>query len=90
MVVVNRDQQFLDDVLSLKTYILGELNVKEVTVSQDKAKYGVVLKAEPNFKLLGKRLKGDQKKVADYLKVGGFCECNAVHRTKSARPSWRS
>uniref|UniRef100_A0A914RMW5 Uncharacterized protein n=1 Tax=Parascaris equorum TaxID=6256 RepID=A0A914RMW5_PAREQ len=39
-----------------------------MTVSQDKAKYGVHLKAEPNFRLLGARLKGDQKKVADYLK----------------------
>ncbi|CAD5218660.1 unnamed protein product [Bursaphelenchus okinawaensis] len=68
VVVVNRSQQFLDDVLSLKTYIQSELNLKEVTVSQDKSKYGVQLKAEPNFKLLGKRLKGDQKKVAEYLK----------------------
>uniref|UniRef100_A0A915BL74 Isoleucine--tRNA ligase, cytoplasmic n=2 Tax=Parascaris univalens TaxID=6257 RepID=A0A915BL74_PARUN len=68
MVVINRDGQFLDDLLSLQTYVLSELNVRKMTVSQDKAKYGVHLKAEPNFRLLGARLKGDQKKVADYLK----------------------
>ncbi|KAI6238191.1 Isoleucyl-tRNA synthetase [Aphelenchoides fujianensis] len=66
--VVNRDPQFLQDVESLQQYLLSELNVKKLIVSQDKAKYGVQLKATPNFKLLGARLKGDQKKVADYLK----------------------
>lgn len=72
MVVINRDGQFLDDLVSLQTYILSELNVRKMTVSQDKAKYGVHLKAEPNFRLLGARLKSDQKKVADYLKVHVF------------------
>lgn len=69
MVVINRDSQFLEDLVSLEAYILSELNIRKMTVSQDKAKYGVHLKAEPNFRLLGARLKGDQKKVADYLKV---------------------
>ncbi|KAK0426729.1 hypothetical protein QR680_009868 [Steinernema hermaphroditum] len=68
VVVINRDQQFLDDVVSLEQYILSECNVKKLTVSQDKEKYGVELKAEPNFRVLGARLKGDQKKVGIYLK----------------------
>lgn len=68
MIVINRDSQFLEDVQSLEPYVLLELNVRKLTVSQDKHKYGISLKAEPNFKLLGARLKGDQKKVADYLK----------------------
>lgn len=68
MVVINRDSQFLEDVKSLEPYILLELNVRQLTVSQDKHKYGITLKAEPNFKILGARLKGEQKKVADYLK----------------------
>lgn len=67
--VINRDPEFLEDVKSLEYYLLTELNVKLVTFSQDKEKYGVHLKAEPNFRLLGARLKGDQKKVTDYLKV---------------------
>ncbi|CAJ0936945.1 unnamed protein product, partial [Mesorhabditis belari] len=68
MIVINRDAQFLDDVDDLSHYILSELNVRKLVVSSDKEKYGVRLKAEPNFRLLGARLKGDQKKVAEYLK----------------------
>lgn len=63
VVVIHRDQKILDDVLRLETYIREELNVKEVTVSTDKAKYGVALTANINFKALGARLKGDVKKV---------------------------
>ncbi|KAH7729468.1 isoleucyl-tRNA synthetase [Aphelenchoides avenae] len=68
MVVIHRDQEFLDDLKSLESYILLELNVKHMTLSQDKEKYGVRFKAEPDFKRLGSRLKKDQKVVADYLK----------------------
>lgn len=67
--MINRDKQFLDDVLSLQHYILTEVNVRQLSVTQDKAKFGVQLKAEPNFRLLGARLKSDQKIVTDYLKV---------------------
>uniref|UniRef100_A0A915PQN9 Isoleucine--tRNA ligase, cytoplasmic n=1 Tax=Setaria digitata TaxID=48799 RepID=A0A915PQN9_9BILA len=68
MFVIRREEQFLDDVVSLQNYILSEVNVRMLTVSHDKQKYNVHLKAEPNFRLLGARLKGDQKKVVDYLK----------------------
>lgn len=68
MIVINRDSQFLADVESLDHYILSELNVRKLTISQDKDKYGVSLKADINFRALGARLKGDQKKVAEYLK----------------------
>ncbi|VDP12826.1 unnamed protein product [Onchocerca flexuosa] len=68
MIVINREKQFLDDVLSLQNYIITEVNVRMLTVSHNKEKYGVYLKAEPNFRLLGSRLKNDQKKVVDYLK----------------------
>ncbi|KAJ1367288.1 Isoleucine--tRNA ligase, cytoplasmic [Parelaphostrongylus tenuis] len=68
MIVVNRDGQFLDDLKSLEHYILSEVNVRQLTVSSDKDKYGISLKAEPNFRLLGTRLKADQKVVVDYLK----------------------
>jgi len=67
LVVVNRNQQYLDDVKSLEPYVLSELNVKKLTISQDKSKYGVSLKAIPNQKLLGLRLKNDRSKVTKYL-----------------------
>ncbi|XP_063592929.1 isoleucine--tRNA ligase, cytoplasmic-like [Penaeus indicus] len=63
VVVIHKDQQILDDVLRLEKYIKEELNVKAVTTSTDKQKYGVALRADMNFKLLGARLKGDVKKV---------------------------
>uniref|UniRef100_A0A914VF94 Isoleucine--tRNA ligase, cytoplasmic n=1 Tax=Plectus sambesii TaxID=2011161 RepID=A0A914VF94_9BILA len=68
VVVIQRDTQFLDDVKSLEPYLLDEVNVRKLTLSDEKEKWGVKLKAEPNFRALGARLKGDQKKVADYLK----------------------
>ncbi|KJH52808.1 Anticodon-binding domain protein [Dictyocaulus viviparus] len=68
IIVVNRNSQFLEDVKSLEQYILSEVNVRQLTISQDKKKYGIMLKADPNFRALGARLKGDQKKVVDYLK----------------------
>lgn len=63
VVVIHKDKQILDDVLRLESYIKEELNVKTVTTSTDKEKYGVALKADMNFKVLGARLKGDVKKV---------------------------
>ncbi|VDM54204.1 unnamed protein product [Angiostrongylus costaricensis] len=69
MIVVNRESQFLDDLKSLEHYILSEVNVRQLTVSNDKDKYGITLKAEPNFRLLGAKLKADQKVVVDYLKT---------------------
>ena len=36
IVVINKDQQVLDDVLSLRDYILDELNVKKLTLSTKK------------------------------------------------------
>ncbi|PIO57686.1 hypothetical protein TELCIR_20894, partial [Teladorsagia circumcincta] len=69
MIVVNRDEQFLEDLKSLEHYILSEVNIRQLTVSQDKHKYGITLKADPNFRILGARLKADQKKVVDYLKT---------------------
>ncbi|TMS39182.1 hypothetical protein L596_005750 [Steinernema carpocapsae] len=68
VVVINRCPQFVADVVSLEEYIMNECNVKKITVSSDKELYGVELKCEPNFKILGKRLRGDQQKVVKYLK----------------------
>jgi isoleucyl-tRNA synthetase len=63
------EDEFLSDVQALSSYIKEELNVRELTTSRDKAKYGVCLRAEPDFKVLGARLKGDLKKVMASVKV---------------------
>ena len=46
-----------------------ELNVKCVTVSQDKEKYGVRFKADPDFRNLGERLKEALKAVEQGCKT---------------------
>ena len=56
--VIHKDADYLRRVGSLKEYVREEVNVKEVTFTQDKKKYGAMVKAEPDHLLLGKRLKG--------------------------------
>lgn len=68
VVVIHQDINILNDVVSLKSYVLEELNVKELTVTTDKKKYGVTLRAEPDHKILGARLKGDFKAVTTAIK----------------------
>ena len=68
VVVIHKDQECLDDIRSLEKFILEELNVRSVTLSSDKASYGVTLRAEPDHKTLGFRLKGDFKPVMAEIK----------------------
>lgn len=68
VVVIHKDLQCLDDIRSLENYILEELNIKSVTLSSDKASYGVTLRAEPDHKTLGLRLKGAFKPVMAEIK----------------------
>lgn len=83
LVVINRDPQYLEDVRSLQAYVLAEANVAKVILSADRHSYGVQLRADPDFRVLGARLKvrfvglknnilffqGDLKAVTAYLKV---------------------
>ena len=48
-------------------YVLQELNVRELTLATEDSQYGVRLQGEPDNERLGKRLKGEFKKVSqDY------------------------
>lgn len=47
---------------------MQELNVRQVTLSTNKDKYGVRLRAEPDHMVLGKRLKGAFKLVMAAIK----------------------
>ena len=44
-----------------------ELNVRELTLATEDSRYGVRLQGEPDNERLGKRLKGEFKKVCDWL-----------------------
>jgi len=61
LTVIHKDQQYRKDVDSLKSYILEELNVREVVTTPDDTTVG--LTAKPDFKSLGTRLKKDLPKV---------------------------
>lgn len=49
-------------------FVFQELNVRQLTLSTDKDKYGIRLRAEPDHMVLGKRLKGAFKAVTASIK----------------------
>ncbi|XP_075235221.1 isoleucyl-tRNA synthetase [Lycorma delicatula] len=68
VVVILNNEESIADVVSLQGYILEELNVRKVTITADKLKYGVSLRAEPDHKTLGARLKSAFKPVMAAIK----------------------
>ena len=68
VVVISRNQSVLDDVLTLDNYITSELNVKKLTVTTEREAYGVQLKALPDIKALGMRLKNQSKSIIAAIK----------------------
>uniref|UniRef100_A0A8C1VKT8 isoleucine--tRNA ligase n=1 Tax=Cyprinus carpio TaxID=7962 RepID=A0A8C1VKT8_CYPCA len=58
VLVIHQDPEVLRDIQSLQKYILEELNVRQLTLSTDKEKFSIRLRAEPDHMVLGKRLKG--------------------------------
>ncbi|XP_064473466.1 isoleucine--tRNA ligase, cytoplasmic-like [Ornithodoros turicata] len=68
LIVIHKEQLYLDDVASLKQYVLEELNIKDLTLTTEKEKYGVLMKAEPDIKALGLRLRGESKKVGQAIR----------------------
>jgi len=54
---IHSDPQFLEDVRGLEKYIVEELNVIELVVTDDEEKYGVHYSALPDVKNLGMKFK---------------------------------
>lgn len=67
LVVIHPDQQYLDDIKSLETYICEELNVRDLVLSRDEDKYNVQYSVGADFAILGKKLKKDAVKVKKAL-----------------------
>ncbi|XP_077291479.1 isoleucyl-tRNA synthetase [Arctopsyche grandis] len=78
LVIIHQDPNYLSDILSLEKYVLEEMNVRKITVSTDKVKYGISLRAEPDHKTLGARLKGDFKAVTQAIKALSDDQVQAV------------
>jgi hypothetical protein len=64
MVVFHTSQAYLDSLKPLEGFILTELNIKTLVLRSDMSD-GVQVRAVPDWKRLGKTLRGDMKKVAD-------------------------
>lgn len=67
LVVIHSEQQYLDDVKSLETYISEELNIQEIVLSSDEKKYNVQYSVSADWPTLGKKLKKDAQKVKKAL-----------------------
>jgi isoleucyl-tRNA synthetase len=63
LIILHSDPGYKKDVESLQNYILAELNVRTLVITDDEAKYGVEYTAVADWPVLGKKLKGDAKKV---------------------------
>uniref|UniRef100_A0A3Q3AFX2 isoleucine--tRNA ligase n=1 Tax=Kryptolebias marmoratus TaxID=37003 RepID=A0A3Q3AFX2_KRYMA len=83
VVVIHQDPEALKDIQSLQKYILEELNVRQLTLSTDKDKYGIRLRAEPDHMVLGKRLKGGFKAVTASIKELTNEQLEAFQKTGS-------
>uniref|UniRef100_A0A8C6WT53 Isoleucine--tRNA ligase, cytoplasmic n=1 Tax=Neogobius melanostomus TaxID=47308 RepID=A0A8C6WT53_9GOBI len=81
VVVIHQDPEALKDIQSLQKYILEELNVRQLTLSTDKDRYGIRLRAEPDHMVLGKRLKGAFKSVTASIKSLSNEQLEAFQKT---------
>lgn len=68
VIVIHKNEQYLKDIQSLEPFVLGELNARQLITCADKTRYGVKMRAEPDHKTLGLRLKGDFKAVMAAIK----------------------
>lgn len=67
LVVIHNDPQYLDDVKSLQRYITEELNLRDLVLSGDEAKYNVQLSVTADWAVLGKKLRKDLARVKEAL-----------------------
>ncbi|MCJ1435311.1 isoleucine--tRNA ligase [Xylographa pallens] len=67
LIVIHPQEQYLDDVRSLESYICEELNVHELVLSSDEKMYNVEYSVTADWPTLGKKLKKDAQKVKQAL-----------------------
>lgn len=63
LIVIHSDETYLEDVKSLEGYITEELNVRDLILSSDEAKYNVQYSVSADWPVLGKKLKKDVQRV---------------------------
>lgn len=67
LVVIHHDNQYLEDVKSLESYITEELNIRDLVLTGDEAKYNVQYSVTADWPVLGKKLKKDIARVKKAL-----------------------
>jgi isoleucyl-tRNA synthetase len=67
LVVIHPDPVYLEDIQSLEGYITEELNIRDLILSSDEAKYNVQYSVSADWPVLGKKLKKDVQKVKKAL-----------------------
>lgn len=67
LVIIHPDPVYLEDVKSLEGYIIEELNIRDLVLSSDEAKYNVQYSVSADWPILGKKLKKDVQKVKKAL-----------------------
>lgn len=77
LVLFHHDQQYLDDVRSLESYVKSELNVSEIVYTSDEAAIGIKYKANADWPVLGRKLRKDLGKVKSQLPKMTSSECKA-------------
>ncbi|TGO44619.1 hypothetical protein BOTNAR_0781g00030 [Botryotinia narcissicola] len=66
-IVIHHDPFYLEDVRSLEGYITEELNIRELILTSDEAKYNVQYSVNADWPVLGKKLKKEVQKVKKAL-----------------------
>lgn len=85
VVVTNRE--CVQDLAELRPYLRAELNVAAVTLTHDHAKYNVGLQARPNWRVLGKRLGRDIRRVTAALRYLTQAQLAEHHATGQPLPN---
>ncbi|GJD01943.1 isoleucyl-tRNA synthetase [Colletotrichum higginsianum] len=67
LVVIHRDPQYLEDLESLSSYIREEMNIRDLVLTSDEAKYNVQYSVTADWPVLGKKLKKDMARVKKAL-----------------------
>ncbi len=66
-IVVVADSEPLSDIETLVSYVKEELNVRDVVLTSDEDKFGILLEARVDWPTLGKKLKRDAQVVRNAL-----------------------
>ena len=67
LVVLHQDEEYLEDVRTLQNYVTDELNVRDLILTNDEAKYGVEYSVQADVKNLGQKFKKDAAKIKNAL-----------------------